>query len=104
MVVAKKPTTKKPRPSPAFMLGDNVEILHFGPGKIIELRGPLGPGGAQVYRVRYSHKPRVAYIEVLGNQLRPAKRDKNLRSAMRKLAAVSGTSNGIEVRETNVAG
>jgi hypothetical protein len=64
---------KKAKPVLTFSLGDRVEILHFGRGKIVELRGPLGPGGAEVYRVRYRRKPKAAYIEVLGSQLRPAK-------------------------------
>jgi hypothetical protein len=51
--------------------------LHFGRGKILELRGSLGPGGAQVYRVRYRRKPKAAYIEVLASQLRPAKTGKH---------------------------
>jgi hypothetical protein len=38
-------------------------------GRIVELRGPLGPGGAQVYRVRYRGKPRPADVEVLEEQL-----------------------------------
>lgn len=56
-----------------YALGDRVEILQFGTGKIVELRGALGPGGAEVYRVRYRTKPRPAYIEVLGEQIRPLK-------------------------------
>jgi hypothetical protein len=56
---------------PRFKVGDRVRILHAGwdPGPIVELRGPLGPGGAQVYRVRYRGKPRPAYVEVLEDQL-----------------------------------
>lgn len=69
----KKRAPKKPKQQYAFSLGDYVEILHFGFGKIIELRGALGPKGAQVYRVVYQRKPRPAYIEVLANQMRPAK-------------------------------
>ena len=30
-------------------------------GRIEELRGPLGPGGASVYRVKVQEKPRVSY-------------------------------------------
>lgn len=71
--MAKKPANKKAEPAPTFSLGDRVEIKHFVPGKIIELRGPLGPNGEQVYRVRYSRWPKPAYIEVLGSQIRLAK-------------------------------
>jgi hypothetical protein len=71
--MAKKPANKKAKPDRTYAVGDRVEILHFGPGKIIEVRGPLGPGGAQVYRVLYSRWPRPAYLEVLASQLRPAK-------------------------------
>jgi hypothetical protein len=55
----------------AFQLGDRVRIVNSGglTGRIVELRGPLGPKGAQVYRVRYRGKPKPAYIEVLGEQL-----------------------------------
>ncbi len=37
--------------------------------RIAELRGPLGTGGASVYRVRVRRKPTVSYIELLGDQL-----------------------------------
>jgi hypothetical protein len=56
--------------TPAFKLGDRVKIRHFGfPGKIVELRGPLAPGGVQVYRVKYRRKPSPRYIEVREDQL-----------------------------------
>jgi hypothetical protein len=35
----------------------------------VELRGPLGPNGAQIYRVRVPRKPKPAYIEVREDQL-----------------------------------
>jgi hypothetical protein len=55
-----------------FKLGDWVKIRHFQlPGRIVELRGPLGPGGAQIYRVRVRRKPSPAYIEVREDQLIP---------------------------------
>jgi hypothetical protein len=38
-------------------------------GRIAELRGPLGPGGASVCRVRVRRKPIVSYIELLSEQL-----------------------------------
>jgi hypothetical protein len=55
----------------SFNLGDHVRIKDLGGqvGRIAELRGPLGPGGAWVYRVRVRRKPTVSYIELLGDQL-----------------------------------
>ena len=55
----------------AFKLGDKVRILQseFPPGRIVELRGPLGPSGAEVIRVRLWRKPRPHDIEVLADQL-----------------------------------
>ncbi len=55
---------------PRNKIGDRVRILRtgFNPGPIVELRGPLGPGGAQIYRVRVRGKPRPAYIEVREDQ------------------------------------
>lgn len=52
-------------------LGDYVRIRDLAGqvGRIAELRGPLGPGGASVYRVKVKRKPRVSYIELLGDQL-----------------------------------
>jgi hypothetical protein len=63
--MAKKPS------EPRFKVGDRVRILHtrWDPGPIVEWRGPLGPGGAQVYRVRYRGKPRPAYVEVCEDQI-----------------------------------
>jgi hypothetical protein len=55
----------------SFNLGDRVRIkdLVGQVGRIEELRGPLGPGGATVYRVKVQKKLRPSSIEVLGNQL-----------------------------------
>lgn len=52
-------------------LGDRVKLRHAAglKGKIVELRGPLGPGGAQIYRVRFKRKPKPTYIEVREDQL-----------------------------------
>jgi hypothetical protein len=68
--MAKKPAPKAPKSAHVFAHGDWVEILHFGKGRIVELRGPLGPGGAEVYRVMYRRKPRPGYIEVWADQIR----------------------------------
>ena len=43
----------------------------YGPARIVEFRGPLGPKGARVYRVLVRAKPQPAYIEVLEDQLEP---------------------------------
>jgi hypothetical protein len=40
----------------------------FGLGRITEFRGPLGPNGARVYRIRVGKKPST-YTEVLEEQL-----------------------------------
>jgi hypothetical protein len=55
----------------SFNLGDRVRIKDLAGqvGRIAELRGPLGPSGASVYRVRVRRKPTVSYIELLGDQL-----------------------------------
>ena len=54
-----------------FKLGDRVRIKHYhgGIGRIAEFRGPLGPGGALIYRVLVQRKPTLAYIELLGDQI-----------------------------------
>jgi len=51
--------------------GDHVKILHTAGvvGRVVALLGPLGPKGAQVYRVLIQRKPKPAYVEVLGDQL-----------------------------------
>ena len=63
------------KPAPLFKYGDRVSIRYSDmKGPIVELRGALGPGGAQIYRVRVRRKP-PAYIEVREDQLEllPAK-------------------------------
>jgi hypothetical protein len=52
-------------------LGDRVKIRYtsYGPARIVELRGPLGPGGKEVYRVRVPRKPKSIFIELTGDQL-----------------------------------
>jgi hypothetical protein len=56
---------------PLFKVGDRVQVLHHPKmrGRIVELRGPLGPGGAQIYDVRFPRKPKPIYIEVREDQL-----------------------------------
>ena len=52
-------------------LGDRVNSP--GPmlmkGRIIELRGNLGPGGIDVFRIKLANQMRPAYIEVVASQL-----------------------------------
>ncbi len=57
--------------SQAFQVGDRVKILHSDNwrGRIVEFRGPLGPGGMLIYRVRIPHKPKPIYIELREDQL-----------------------------------
>jgi len=56
---------------PAFRAGDWVRILHTNGqrGRIVELRGPLGPGGIHVYRLRVRRKPNPVYNELCEDQL-----------------------------------
>jgi hypothetical protein len=58
--------------SATLKVGDWVKILNSGytkPGRIVEYRGPLGPGGARIYRVKLRGRPYPAYIEVREDQL-----------------------------------
>ena len=57
--------------SPQFQVGDRVKILHSDnwSARVVEFRGPLGPGGVFVYRVRVPYKPKPIYIELCEDQL-----------------------------------
>jgi hypothetical protein len=59
--------------TPRFHVGDRVKILDSDnwTARVVEFRGPLGPGGALVYRVRVPNKPKPIYIELLEDQLVP---------------------------------
>ena len=46
-----------------------IRNTRYGPVEVVEFRGPLGPGGARIYRIRVRKKPRPAYIEVREDQL-----------------------------------
>jgi len=63
--------SKRPEPVRAFNLGDRVRIKHYarGPAKVVELRGALGPGGEEVYRVRVGRRPYASHIELMESQL-----------------------------------
>jgi hypothetical protein len=54
-----------------FNVGDIVNIRNSAikRGKIVEARGPLAPGGKQVYRVIVRRKPKPVYIELSEDQL-----------------------------------
>lgn len=43
-------------------------------GRVVELRGPLGPGGAQVYRLLLRRKPVRAFVEAWEDQLEVIRR------------------------------
>lgn len=56
-----------------FQLGALVSIRNSGfrQAQIVELRGPLGPQGAFVYRVRAGNPSQPVYLEVVEDQLEP---------------------------------
>lgn len=55
-------------------VGDRVKIRNYAGnvGRVVELRGPLGPGGAPIFRVLVQRKPTASYIELRGDQLEAA--------------------------------
>ncbi len=57
--------------SAQFRLGDTVKIRGYDAmvGRVYELRGPLGPKGTQVYRIKFRRKPRPEYVEVFATQM-----------------------------------
>ena len=70
--------TEKPqeKPPPLFNLGDRVKVHHSRGtrARIVELRGPIGPGGVQVYRIVVRRKtpgtrPTRTFIDVTEDQL-----------------------------------
>ncbi len=58
----------------ALKIGDRVKIRNYAGkvGRIVELRGALGPGGAPIFRVLVQRKPTASYIELRGDQLEAA--------------------------------
>ena len=62
---------KKTSDEPLLKLGDRVQMRYHPDmrGRIVELRGPLGPKGAQVYRIRIPLKPKAMFVELLADQL-----------------------------------
>jgi hypothetical protein len=74
-------TVAAKKPAAPWKLGDRVKIRHSDlRGRIVELRGPLGPGGANIYRVRFRGKPRPAYVEVREDQLLPIPAEDKVRA------------------------
>ncbi len=67
---------KKIEPVEEFQRGDIVVVkLHpHMRGKVIELRGLLGPNGEQVYRIRLGKDSGRRQLEVLPQQLRLLRR------------------------------
>jgi hypothetical protein len=56
-----------------FKIGDRVKLKTQAGriGRITEYRGPLGPKGANVYRVLIRRKPRPGYVELVESHLEP---------------------------------
>ncbi len=52
-------------------LGARVRIKNYSgpPGRIVELRGPLGPNGVNIYRVAIPQNPGTSLVELRANQL-----------------------------------
>jgi hypothetical protein len=63
----------KAKAAPLLKLGERVRVLYYPEmrGQVVALCGPLGPGGAQIYRVRFPRKPKSMYIELREDQLIP---------------------------------
>ena len=68
------PGQKKSIPIAALKLGDRVKLKGREGlvGRIIEFRGPLGPGGTAVYGIEMQNKPVVSYIELREDQIEHA--------------------------------
>ena len=59
------------KPAHPFKVGDRVKIRYWPKlrARIVEERGPLGPGGALIYRIRIAGKLKHPYAEVREDQL-----------------------------------
>lgn len=64
-------------PAEYLPVGARVKVRNSGlpEGEIVELRGPLGPGGARIYGVEFAREPEPRYAEFREDQLEvlPAK-------------------------------
>jgi hypothetical protein len=60
-----------PNTTEPLKVGVWVTIRNSGyrKGRVMEFCGPLGPGGARIYRVRVRRKPHPAYAEFREDQL-----------------------------------
>jgi hypothetical protein len=63
--------TTTSEPQPLLNIGDRVQIRHASglSGRVVELRGPLGPGGCQIYLIMVRRKPTPSYVEVREDQI-----------------------------------
>ncbi|MHB1424249.1 MAG: hypothetical protein ACYC3I_13820 [Gemmataceae bacterium] len=79
--------------TPLFQLGDRVKI-HYSDwrGRIVEFRGPLGPGGKFVYRIRIPDKPKPIYIELPEDEMTalPPRPKKETSSSVNQASGTSG--------------
>lgn len=92
--------------SPLFRVGDRVKIRHWDwRARIVEFRGPLGPGGMLVYRVRIPNKPKPRYIELCEDQLiaipttpkaEPSSSTKPRAQGNKKMSEGNGASESVE--------
>jgi hypothetical protein len=55
----------------SIKLGSRVRIRHTNglKGKVVELRGPLGPDGVNIFRIQIRTTPEPGFIEVREDQL-----------------------------------
>jgi hypothetical protein len=91
-------------PPQRFKYGDRVCIHHSEMrGPIVEVRGPFGPGGAQIYRVRIRRKP-PAYIDVREDQLELISAESTpQRGGKRVGTPLPGETTAIQSRHENMA-
>lgn len=92
--------------SQLFQVGDRVKIRYTDLcARIVEFRGPLGPGGMLVYRVRVPHKPKARYIELCEDQLiaiptttkaEPSSSTKPRTQGNKKMSEGNGASESVE--------
>ncbi len=75
--------TEQKYADPKFKVGEYVKIRHSSikRGRIIELRGPLAPGGVQVYGVLLRRKPTRIYTELREDQIEHLPADEQPASA-----------------------
>ena len=59
------------QPALPIQLGSRVRFLAAPEltGKVVEFRGPLGPKGVEIYRIRFLNRPYKSYVEVRGDQI-----------------------------------